>query len=170
MKKEWLVSFFILFSLLSLEGCEKEPVAKIGDVAPDFTLPILNGQEITLSHFKGKNIFLLFWTQGCVFCQTRNIVLVNDIYLKGQRTDLVVLSVNIAESKGDVSEFVKQKKLIFPALLDRDGSVSRKKFDVYVVPTLFIIDKNGLIREKVYGYLTEQALLDFVDPYLKKKD
>jgi len=53
-------------------------------------------------------------------------------------------------------------------LMDRDASVSRKKFGVYVVPTLFIIGKDELIKEKVYGYLTEQTLLDFVEPYLKK--
>jgi len=160
----------ILLSLLSLGGCQKEPVAKIGHIAQDFTLPGLDGQQITLSRFRGKNVFLLFWTQGCVFCQTRNIVLVNDIYLKGKKSELVVFAVNIAESKGEVSEFVRQKKLIFPVLLDRDASVSRKKFDVYVIPTLFIIGRDGVIKEKIYGYMTEQALLDFVEPYLKKKD
>ncbi len=168
--KGWFASFFILLSLLFLWGCDKEPVAKLGDMAKDFTLPTLEGQEITLSQFKGENIFLLFWTQGCVFCQTRAITLVNDIYLKGQKTDLIVFAVNIAESKGDVSEFVRQKRLIFPVLMDRDGSISRKKYGVYVVPTLFIIGKDGIIKEKVYGYLTEQALLDFVEPYLRKKD
>jgi peroxiredoxin len=96
--------------------------------------------------------------------------MVNDIYSKGQQSGLVVLSVNVAESKGEVAEFVRQKGLIYPVLMDRDASVSRKKFGVYVVPTLFIIGKDGLIKEKVYGYLTEQALLDFVEPYLKKKD
>jgi len=167
--KEWFVCFILLF-LLSLSGCQKEPAVKIGDIAPDFTLPTLEGREITLSQFKGKNIFLLFWTQGCVFCQTRNIVIVNDIYLKGQHTGLVVFTINIAESKGEVAEFVRQKGLIYPVLMDRDASVSRKKFGVYVVPTLFIIGNDGIIKEKVYGYLTEQALLDFVGPYLKKKD
>ena len=96
--------------------------------------------------------------------------MVNDIYRKGQQSGLVVFSINVAESKGEVAEFVRQKGLIYPVLMDRDASVSRKKFGVYVVPTLFIIDKDGLIKEKVYGYLTEQALLDFVEPYLKKKD
>ncbi len=167
--KKWFVLFIVPF-LLSLSGCQKEPVVKIGDVSPDFTLPTLDGQNITLNHFKGKNIFLLFWTQGCVFCQTRNIVIVNDIYLKGQNTGLVVLTINIAESKGEVSEFVRQKGLIYPVLMDRDASVSRKKYGVYVVPTLFLIGKDGMIKEKVYGYLTEQALVDFVEPYLKKKD
>lgn len=165
--KNRLAFVLIMTFLFSLWGCEKAQVGRIGDVAQDFTLPTLDGQIVTLSHFKGKNIFLLFWTQGCVFCQTRNIVLVNGIFLKGQKTGLVVLSINIAESKGEVAEFVKQKGLIYPALLDRDGNVSRKKFGVYVVPTLFIIDQKGVIKEKVYGYLTEQALFDFVDPYLK---
>jgi len=169
-RKNWLITITLFLSLLSLWGCQKEPAVKIGDVAPDFTLPTLNGQNITLSHFKGKDIFLLFWTQGCVFCQTRNIVIVNDIYLKGQHTGLVVFTINIAESKGEVSEFIRQKGLIYPVLMDRDASVSRKKFDVYVVPTLFIIGKDGVIKEKVYGYLTEQALLDFVKSYLRKKD
>ena len=74
----WL---FLVIFLFSLWGCDKEPVAKLGDMAQDFILPTLEGQEITLSQFKGENIFLLFWTQGCVFCQTRAIILVNDIYL-----------------------------------------------------------------------------------------
>jgi peroxiredoxin len=165
-----LLPFLTLIALFSLWGCEKEPIAKVGDVAQDFTLPTLDGQLTTLSHFKGKKVFLFFWTQGCVFCQTRNIIHVNDIYLKGQRTDLVVLSVNIAESKGEVAEFVREKRLIYPVLMDRDASVTRKKYGVYIVPTLFMIAKDGVIKEKVYGYMSEQALLDFVEPYLRKKD
>jgi hypothetical protein len=38
-----------------------------------------------------------------------------------------------------------------------------------MVPTLFIIDKNGVIMDKAYGYLTEKAREDFVNPYLTKK-
>jgi len=165
-----LLPFLTLIALFSVCGCEKEPVAKVGDLAQDFTLLTLDGQLTTLSHFKGKKVFLFFWTQGCVFCQTRSIILVNDIYLKGQQKDLVVLSVNIAESKGEVSEFVRQKGLIYPVLMDRDASVTRKKYGVYIVPTLFIVGKDGVIKEKVYGYMSEQALLDFVEPYLRKKN
>ncbi len=169
-RMERLIIVFVLLLLFSVGGCGKEPVVRIGDLAPDFTLPTLDGQEITLGQFKGKDIFLLFWTQGCVFCQTRGIIMVNDIYRQGRKSGLVVLSINVAESKGEVAQFVRQKGLIYPVLMDKDASVSRKKFGVYVVPTLFIIGKNGMIKEKVYGYLTDEALLDFVEPYLKKKD
>ncbi len=169
-RRERLSVFFILLLLLFPWGCGKEPVAKIGDVAPDFTLPTLDGQEIRLGRYIGKDIFLLFWTQGCVFCQTRGMIMVNDIYRQGQQSDLVVLSINVAESKGEVAEFVRQKGLTYPVLMDKDASVSRNKYGVYVVPSLFIVGKDGMIKEKVYGYLTEKALLDFVEPYLKKKD
>lgn len=159
----------ILITLLFIfqGSCSKEPVAKVGDMAPDFTLPSLTGEEVSLSSFKGKNVFIFFWTEGCVFCQTDNIVKVNDIFLKGKETGLEVISINIAEPIGDAREFVRQKGLIFPVLLDRDASVTRKKYGVYVVPTLFLIGKNGVIKDKAYGYLSEEGLESFVKPYLK---
>jgi peroxiredoxin len=149
-----------------LWGCTEAPVVKVGDVAQDFTLPSLTGEQISLSQFKGKNVFIFFWTQGCVFCQTDNIVHVNDIFLKGKGKGLVVFSINIAEPKGDVREFVKQKGLIFPVLLDRDAKVTRKKYGVYMVPTLFLVGKDGVIKEKAYGHLSKEALWQFVNPYL----
>jgi len=151
-------------------GCTKEEKARIGDLAKDFSLPALNGQTISLRQFKGQNVFLFFWSSGCVFCQTRQIVHVNEIYQQGRQSNLTVLAVNIAESKGDVAEFVKQKELIFPVLLDRDASVSRRKYDVYIVPTLFVIDPEGRIREKVSGFLTQETLFAFLAPYLIKRN
>ena len=160
----------LALSLITAAACSKEEPGKLGQVIPDFTLEELRGRQISLSEYKGKNVFIFFWTEGCVFCQTENIIIVNDIFLKGKMTGLEVFSINIAEPKGDVAEFVQQKGLIFPVLMDKDASVTRKIFGVYVVPTLFIIDTNGVIKDKAYGYLSEQGLRDFVNPYLKGKD
>ena len=102
-----------------------------------------------------------------MFCETDNIVHVNDVFLKGKDKDLVVFSINIAQPKEDLKAFVKRKGLIFPVLVDSNGSVARKKYGVYMVPTLFLIGKDGLIKEKAYGYLSKEALWQFVNPYLK---
>lgn len=157
-----------LFVLIS-GGCSKEEVGRIGQMIQDFNLEELQGRRISIGDYKGKNVFIFFWTEGCVFCQTNNIVIVNDIFLKGKMTGLEVLSINIAEPKGDVAEFAQQKGLIFPVLMDKDASVTRRIFGVYVVPTLYIIDRTGVIKDKAYGYLSEQGLWDFVNPYLTKK-
>lgn len=163
----WII--LALYALLSY-GCSKEELGRIGQKPQDFTLEELHRRRnVSLSDYKGKNIFIFFWTEGCVFCQTNNIVIVNDIFLKGKMTGLEVFSINIAEPRGDVAEFAQQKGLIFPTLMDKDASVTRKIFGVYVVPTLFIIDTNGVIKDKAYGYLSEQGLWDFVNPYLAKK-
>ena len=93
--------------VLVMGGCSKEEPRKIGQVIPDFTLEELRGRQISLSEYKGKNVFIFFWTEGCVFCQTNNIIIVNDVFLKGKMTGLEVFSINIAEPKGDVAEFVQ---------------------------------------------------------------
>jgi len=163
----WII--LALYALLSC-GCSKEELGRIGQKPQDFTLEELHGRRpVSLSDYKGKNIFIFFWTEGCVFCKTNNIVIVNDIFLKGKMTGLEVFSINIAEPRGDVAEFAQQKGLIFPTLMDKDASVTRRIFGVYVVPTLFIIDGNGMIKDKAYGYLSEKGLWDFVNPYLTKK-
>jgi cytochrome oxidase Cu insertion factor (SCO1/SenC/PrrC family) len=38
------------------------PGPRVGDAAPDFTLPDLNGQPVTLSQFRGKPVFLNWWS------------------------------------------------------------------------------------------------------------
>lgn len=160
----------LALSLITAAGCSKEELGRIGQTPQDFTLEELHGRRnVSLSDYRGKNIFIFFWTEGCVFCQTNNIIIVNDIFLKGKMAGLEVFSINIAEPRGDVAEFVQQKGLIFPTLMDKDASVTRRIFGVYVVPTLFIIDTNGVIKDKAYGYLSEQGLWDFVNPYLKGK-
>jgi len=158
-----LLTFLAVYGL---QGCGRDTPLKIGDRAPGFSLPSLTGEMVTLNRFRGKNIFLLFWNQGCVFCQTRDIIAVNAIYLKGRQTGLVVLAVNVGESKGDVANFVREKELTYPVLLDRDGSVSRKTYKVYLVPALFIINKEGIVEKRLSGYITVQSLLDFAAPYL----
>lgn len=160
----------LALSLIAAGGCSKEEVGRIGQSPQDFTLEELHERRrVSLSDYRGKNVFIFFWTEGCVFCQTNNIVIVNDIFLKGKMTGLEVFSINIAEPRGDVAEFVQQKGLIFPTLMDKDASVTRRIFGVYVVPTLFIIDTNGVIKDKAYGYLSEKGLWDFVNPYLTKR-
>jgi peroxiredoxin len=164
----WIIPAII--SVVITANCAKKPVANIGDTAEDFTLLDMSGKRIKLSHFKGQNILLFFWTVGCEFCQTDNIVYLNDIFLRGRKTDFLVLSINIAGQEGEVVEFIKQKGLIIPVLMDRDGVVAMKKYGIYMVPTMFIIDGNGVIREKAIGFFDKTALWDFVAPYLSFLD
>ena len=64
---------------------------------------------------------------------------------------LVVLTVNAHESAHEVKGFFQEHRLWFPALLDEDGDVF-ERFNVWSLPTTFIIGKKGQLLGKVVGY------------------
>lgn len=165
MMKSLTYKFILSLSIL-LISCSNTNSLNIGDKVKDFTLPDTKGKFWKLSSINTKYLLLIFWTQGCVFCKTDQIVEVNEIYRMGEKKGLKVLSVNIGEPLGEVKEFIKQKKLIFPVLLDRNGDVTRKLYKVYVVPTIFLVDRNMIIKEKAYGYITKKDLLKILKPYI----
>jgi peroxiredoxin len=66
--------------------------------------------------------------------------------------DLVVLSVDIGESKEDIEKFLEQIPADFPVMVDPEGTTV-KPWNVIAYPTTFVIDRAGIIRLAYYGGL-----------------
>ncbi len=122
-----------------------ETAARIGKRAPDFKLASLDGGEYSLSQFKGRKVLLNFWLEGCAPCNAE-MPLIQTIYNKYTRDQLIVLAVNEYGDVDKVRTYVGSAKLTFPILLDTEGNVD----SVYKspnFPTTFLIDSTGIIRE-----------------------
>jgi peroxiredoxin len=112
--------------------------------APDFVLSDLNGQKFRLSDYKGKNpVLLIFSTTWCSFCRAE-IPHFKSIYTSYAKLGLEVVNVDIQESKDKVASFASKNELPYRTVLDESGTVS-SIFEVRGVPTLVLIDKNGMI-------------------------
>ena len=118
---------------------------QVGKLAPDFTLLSLDGQDISLSDFQGKPVLLVFGATWCPPCRAQKPYLIaayNDFADQG----LVILGVNIREGRAHVKEYVAQKGIPFPILLDANGEVAHL-YQVRGIPAMFLIDREGIVRE-----------------------
>lgn len=146
---------------------EEPAVAAVGLQAPDFTLQTVDGREVSLSDLRGSPTVLYFWATWCVYCQAGMPVL-NEKYLEaaglshGEEPPLIpdrgfaVLAVNLEESAGAVERFMQGRGLTFPALLDPGGRVSYGQYLVWLTPTLYFIDREGVIRGRWFGPISPE--------------
>jgi peroxiredoxin len=112
-------------------------------VPVDIDLKDLNGATIRFSDFKGKIVFLNFWTTWCPSCRYEMPSMEN-LYTKFKDKDFVVVAIDMQEPASSVKKFFKEYKLTFMALLDSDGKVA-DLFGIRSIPTTFILDKRGRI-------------------------
>ena len=127
----------------------------IGDLAPDFTLKKVNGEEITLSKLRGNKVIINFWTTDCVFCRMEMPELQR---LHAEYPDIEILAVNIREDRGKVINYLLTNGFAFPALLDSSGREA-VEYLVRGTPTIYFIDENGIIINKKVGASNYQQLL-----------
>jgi peroxiredoxin len=140
---------FILTIILFLTVCFSSP-AFSAEKAADFTLPDINGKKVNLSEFRGKVVLLNFWATWCGPCRAEMPSL-NNLYNEFKDKGFVVLAVSVDASEKPVKSFEKELKLSFPVLMDKNKAVSFDEYGVLGLPTTFLIDKNGVMIEKIMG-------------------
>ena len=140
-----------------------------GNKAYDFALLDREGNEISLSSLQGKVVFLNFWASWCGPCKVE-MPHMQKVYEEYKDKDVVILAVNITASEKDgikgVTSFLDENKYTFPVVFDMDGSVSTK-FRVSGIPTTYIIDKDGIIVNRVTGALSEDSIKEQIEAGMK---
>lgn len=145
----------------------EEPTVKPdqwGD-APDFTLTDLKGSQFTLSSLGGKVIVLNFWGSWCPPCRRE---IPDFISFYNEYGDKGVEIVGVAlERDGGVAlrTFVKKNDINYTVVLGNQ-EVTRQYGGIQSVPTTFIIDRSGNIRQKHIGAIKKKTLEDDVRPLL----
>ena len=118
--------------------------------APDFTFPDLDGKIVSLADFRGKVVLLNIWATWCAPC-VEEMPSMEKLYRTLKDKGLEILAVSIDETGADaVRPFMIRHRLSFPALTDTSGTI-KNLYQTTGVPESFIIDKEGIIAEKVIG-------------------
>ncbi len=127
-------------------------------LAPDFQLPNLEGQTISLSDLKGKPVLLNFWSTRCNPC-VAEMPYLQEIYDEWSGKGLMLLAINGGESSSTVKGFMQNHNLSLPVLLDTE-LVAFQRYNIVGIPTTFFIDKDGVIQEKIIGAFPNKAEIE----------
>ncbi len=126
------------------------PPKQTGRQAPDFSLKDLEGKTVSLSQYRGKKVVILdFWATWCGPC--RMVMPQVESYAAKHPQDVALLSINQKEDRERVASFVRNHGMPAHVLMDMEGEVS-EAYRVYGLPTLFIIDKQGVLRFRHIGF------------------
>ncbi len=138
--------------LLGFSLASMTQAVEVGEPAPDFTLPAIEDSdtEITLSELRGKVVYVDFWASWCAPCLL-SLPLYNDIYNKYSDQGLEVVGINIDNPIEDGLDFLLDTPLDFKIPADPDGETSTL-YDVYGMPTSFLIDRDGVVRMVHEGF------------------
>jgi peroxiredoxin len=124
-------------------------IATIGSPAPDFQLKDSNGTVWNLSDLRGKVVFINFWATWCTVCKAE-MAYKESLFKKMQGKPFQMLGVLFRDDPRNLIPYFRNIKVSLPTLLSPDDEAAAL-FGITGVPETFIIDKNGIIREKLVG-------------------
>lgn len=167
----------LIFALLLLVGCASAPaestptqaatpeaeVAADSFPAPDFTLTALDGTSYTLSELRGKWVLINWWATWCGPCVTEMPYLQRIADERAEK--VVVLGINLSESREQVEAFASENEISFPLLLSpSDATVI--DYLVTGLPQTLIVNPDGDIVARQFGVIVPQTFESTLDALL----
>jgi thiol-disulfide isomerase/thioredoxin len=144
-----MLTVFATFGIAQGSDDEREP-------APRFHAKTLDGTSFTNESIKGKVVLFQFWTTWCPYCKSEE-GLINDITAEFADKGLVVLAVDVAESKKVVQQYLKDHPRNCHIVMTGDTNLAAMyaatRYPIYVV-----VDRDGKIVETQHGASGERRL------------
>jgi len=132
----------------------------VGKVAPELSLPDINGNEIKLSSFKGKYVLVDFWASWCIPCRRENPTVVQ-AYNKFKGKNFTILGVSLDKEKEDWKQAVQKDNLSWTQVSDLQewNSIAVSTFNFNGIPFNVLLDPDGkIIAQSLRGDELEKKL------------
>lgn len=159
----------LIFGLiLALSGCDDQVVAAKRDVAGqkarELVAVTVDDQAVRLADYPNQVVVVNFWLAECGPCLAE-MPDFDAFYKEYRDKGVMVLAVNIGQGADAVKETRRRLGVSFPLALD-PLKITAERYNVLAVPTSFVIDRNGVLVERINGPLNQAALIRKTEPLL----
>jgi thiol-disulfide isomerase/thioredoxin len=133
-----------------------DAAVQTGQKAPAVAGARLDGQgQLSLAQLKGKVVYLDFWASWCKPCAL-SLPALDGFRKEFPSKDFAVLAVNVDHDPALAKAFLSRRPVGYPSLFDPKGDLP-VRFGVETMPTSFLIDREGVIRQVHRGFRKEDV-------------
>jgi cytochrome c biogenesis protein CcmG/thiol:disulfide interchange protein DsbE len=129
--------------------------------APEFTLPLLDGGEVTLSRSRGAPVVVNFWASWCGPCRDEAKGL-ERTWRTFKDEGVLFVGVNVQDTEQHARTYVSEFGVTYPNGLDVDGKIT-VDYGVIGLPVTFFINGDGVVERRWVGAVPEARLASWVD-------
>lgn len=146
-------------------------IVRVGEMAPDFTITLTDGKQVSLSSLRGKVVMLQFTASWCGVCRKEMPFIEKDIWLKHKNNaDFALIGIDRDEPLDKVLAFAKSTGVTYPLGLDPGADIFAKyALRESGITRNVLIDKEGKIVKLTRLYNKEEfaSLVQMINEMLK---
>ena len=133
---------------------DRDSIALLGKAPPAFSLKAMNGVTLKPNMYKGsKNVILIFWSPSCPHCRRELPKIRKFMTTYGEQYDVAIITLVFKfdkDTEGQIRGAMRDLTIDFPTIMYTDKTLA-DKYNAHSVPTIYIINKNGVIVDFLRG-------------------
>jgi peroxiredoxin len=150
-----------LCALAAMAGCANHgagasSTARVGRPAPSWSAKTSTGATLSTASLRGTPVYLNFFATWCPPCN-KEAPDVNELQKQFAPRGLRVIGVDELENAGKAGQFVHKYDLVYPAVVDADGTL-QGLYEINGLPVHVFIDRSGVIRKMVRGEMSKNDI------------
>lgn len=142
-KSDTIWNLQLYYKNYTQEQNNRKPLIKVGETAPNWTLPSVSGDSVTLSNLHGKLVFLDFYFNNCGAC-IEALPQMNALYEKYKNRNIKFFAINFADNLPEIQLQLAKTPINYTVLYNAKARVA-PSYNIYRAPTYLLIDKDGKI-------------------------
>lgn len=134
----------------------------------ELSLTTLEGRTLSATDLRGQVVMVDFWASWCPPCRDEARLL-QEVWERYRERGVVFVGIAIWDSDPEVRAFLERYGIRYPIALDGRGTLA-VEYGVTGVPEKYFFDRNGLLRRRFVGPMTEAALTETLDSLIAEAE